>query len=204
MQKQFIKNIYQEFVYCDPSDHLLKPNNNLTKPEHNCKKCMVKNCPNDQFITIQSDITGHYSGASAINCNKVIQNITPMVENIIQTTPELNQKENLPINETKTEPKPEKPFIYDEDTFNQIEIRGFITKDLLRQSLEKGSNLFHIATELFDELYNKYHEFKEILHTLTTEFDNTIECIIETGKELTKKINHIIYQLYLAVMDKRL
>lgn len=196
MQKQFIKNIYKDFVYCDPNDHLLKPDNNLTKPECNCKKCMVKNCPNDQFIKIQSDITGHY--------NKVIQNITPMSENIIQTTPELNQKENLPINETKTEPEQEKPFIYDEDTFNQIEIRGFITKDLLRQSLEKGSNLFHIATEVFDELYNKYHEFKEILHTLITEFDNTIECIIETGKELTKKINHIIYKLYLAVMDKKL
>lgn len=198
MQKQLIKNIYQEFVYCDPNDHLLKPNNNLTKPEHNCKKCMVKNCPNDQFIKIQSDITGHY--------NKVIQNITPMSENIIQTTPELIQKKNVPINEPESETKHKEveKYIYDEDTFNQIELRGFITKDLLKQSLEKGSNLFHIGKEIFDELHNKYHEFKEILHTLTTEFDNTIECIIETGKELTKKINHIIYQLYLAVMDKRL
>lgn len=201
MQKQFIKNIYQEFVYCDPEDHLLKPNNNLTKPEHNCKQSLVKN-DKANVITIQSDITGHYSGASAINCNKVIQNITPMTEN---KKPEL-------IN--KTEPEPEthwvygskdpQPMVYDEDTFNQIELRGFITKELLRQSLEKGSNLFHIATEVFDELYNKYHEFKEILHTLTTEFDNTIECIIETGKELTKKINHIIYKLYLAVLDKKL
>lgn len=201
MQKQFIKNIYQEFVYCDPEDHLLKPNNNLTKPIHNLKnQTSFNHKPNPinndepKVITIQSDITGHYSGASAINCNKVIQNITPIAENN-KTEPE------KPFIYGSKDPQ---PMVYDEDTFNQIELRGFITKELLRESLEKGSNLFHIGKELFDELHNKYHEFKEILHTLTTEFDNTIECIIETGKELTKKINHIIYKLYLAVMNKKL
>ena len=58
--------------------------------------------------------------------------------------------------------------------------------------------------DIFDELCDKYHQFKEILHTLTTEFDNTIECIIDTGKELTKKISHVIYELYLAVMQKNI
>ena len=71
-------------------------------------------------------------------------------------------------------------------------------------SLDKGSNLFHIAEDIFEKLVDRYNQFKEILHTLETEFDNTVECIIETGKELGKKINHIIYQLYLAIMNRRL
>ena len=192
MQNKLHKSIYREFVYCDPSDHLMKTDNKLTRPKHNCKHCIMKNqMEPKQMITIQSDITGHYSGASAIGCNNVTQNIntTP--------SPELDSK-------PKTKNKPEKQIIYDEDTFNQIELRGFITKDLLKQSLERESNLFHIAEDIFDELCDKYHQFKEILHTLTTEFDNTIECIIDTGKELTKKISHVIYELYLAVMQKNI
>lgn len=203
MQKQFIKNIYQEFVYCDPNDHLLKPCNNLTKPERNYKS-MCNSCKNNtnqspQIITIQSDITGHYGDNNKPEINQTINLVTPPVEenNHIQ---QQQKNDDKPI---KKETKP-KHIIYDEETFNQIELRGFITKDLLKQSLDKGSNLFHIAKEIFDDLHDKYHEFKEILHTLTTEFDNTIQCVIETGKEITKKINHIIYQLYLAVMDKKL
>lgn len=206
MQKQFIKNIYTQFVYSDPDDHLLKPNNKLTRPQHvysNVNPNLTKIDPHN-VITIQSDITGHY--------NKPTFNI---YEQSINTTPELNPNKNIHEHpkeesittkeecETKTrivEPK----IIYDEETFNQIELRGFITKELLKQSLDRGSNLFHIPQDVFDKLCERYNQFKEILHTLTTEFDNTIECIIETGKELTKKIAHIIYELYLAVMNKAL
>lgn len=215
MQKQFIKNIYQEFVYCDPDDHLLKPCNNLTRPERNyksmCSSRKNNSNPSPQIITIQSDINGHYGiNASATaygnnnnpEINQTINLVSPQLDNDI-----IQKNDDKPI---KKETKPfiygqsHQPLVYDEETFNQIELRGFITKDLLKQSLDKGSNLFHIAKEIFDELHDKYHEFKEILHTLTTEFDNTIQCVIETGKEITKKINHIIYQLYLAVMDKKL
>jgi hypothetical protein len=218
MQKQFIKNIYQEFVYCDPEDHLLKPHNNLTKPERNCKS-MCANCinnPNNKssIMTIQSDITGHYGPAIAYgNNNSEIKQTfnlvgaagavfcdSPQIETLGDTPSDTDQGSSA---SRKKETKP-KHIIYDEETFNQIELRGFITKDLLRQSLDKGSNLFHIAKDKFDDLHEKYHEFKEILHTLKTEFDNTLQCVIETGKEITKKINHIIYQLYLAVMNKKL
>ena len=201
MQKQFIKNIYTQFVYSDPDDHLLKPNNKLTRPQHGCTPNLTKIDPHN-VITIQSDITGHY--------NKPTFTIYGQS---INTTHEINQNETIygqsihskPENETIHEqPKKEPKIIYDEDTFNQIELRGFITKELLKQSLDRGSNLFHISQELFDKLCERYNQFKEILHTLTTEFDNTIECIIETGKELTKKIAHIIYELYLAVMNKDL
>lgn len=192
MQNKLHKSIYREFVYCDPSDHLMKADNKLTRPKHNCKHCIMKTNP-QQTITIQSDITGHYNGASAIGCNNVTQNIntTP--------SPELDIKP-----QPKPKPKQQNQIIYDEDTFNQIELRGFITKELLKQSLERGSNLFHIAEDVFEGLCDKYHQFKEIYHTLTTEFDNTIECIIDTGKELAKKISHVIYELYLAVMNKKL
>mgnify|MGYP003296172662 CR=1 FL=1 len=201
MQKQFIKNIYQEFVYCDPNDHLLKPCNNLTRPERNyksmCNSHKNNSNPSPQIITIQSDITGHYGNNNNPEINQTINLVTPPIE-------EIKNIQQQQKNDDKPIKKETKPFVYDEETFNQIELRGFITKDLLKQSLDKGSNLFHIAKEIFDELHDKYHEFKEILHTLTTEFDNTIQCVIETGKEITKKINHIIYQLYLAVMDKKL
>lgn len=206
MQNKLHKSIYQEFVYCDPTDHLMKTDNKLIRPKYNCKHlcnnhlCNNNNCDKN-IITIQSDtpqvakhmcITGNYSGASAIGCNNVIQNIN--------TTPELDIKSDKLIQKEKnTKPK---QIIYDEETFNQIELRGFITKELLKQSLERGSNLFHIAEDIFEKLCDKYHQFKEIYHTLTTEFDNTIECIIDTGKELTKKISHVIYELYLAVMQK--
>lgn len=201
MQNKLHKSIYQEFVYCNPNDHLMKTDNKLIRPKYNCKHLCNNNCRNNNncetlknFITIQSDITGHY--------NNVTQNITPIAEKFIRstspTTPELENKSD------RTIPKKEKQLIYDEETFNQIELRGFITKELLKQSLEKGSNLFHIAENIFEKLCDRYHQFKEILHTLNTEFDNSIECIIDTGKELTKKISHVIYELYLAVMNKHL
>lgn len=210
MQNKLHKSIYQEFVYCDPNDHLMKTDNKLIRPKYNCKHLCNKHCRNNSsceplknIITIQSDINGHYSGASAIGCNNVTQNIntspTIRIENPQQSvTQELEKKSD------RITPKQEKQLIYDEETFNQIELRGFITKELLKQSLERGSNLFHIAEDMFEKLCDKYHQFKEILHTLNTEFDNTIECIIDTGKELTKKISHVIYELYLAVMQKHL
>ena len=209
MQNKLHKSIYQEFVYCDPTDHLMKTDNKLIRPKYNCKHlcnnhlcnnhlcnnhCRNNNNCDKNIITIQSDITGHYSGVSAIGCNNVTQNFN--------TTPELNIKSNKLIKkEENTKPK---QIIYDEETFNQIELRGFITTELLKQSLDRGSNLFHIAEDIFEKLCDRYHQFKEIYHTLTTEFDNTIECIIDTGKELTKKISHVIYELYLAVMNKHL
>lgn len=228
MQKQFIKNIYQEFVYCDPEDHLLKPHNTLTKPERNCKS-MCSNCINNQnqktsIMNIQSDITGHYGSTtlsntygSAIACgnnnseiNQTFNLVSPQIETLGDISSDTDQgslasrKKEVKTKEAKPKETKQKQIIYDEETFNQIELRGFITKDLLRQSLDKGSNLFHINKDKFDELYEKYQEFKEILHTLKTEFDNTLHCVIETAKEITKKINHIIYQLYLAVTDKKL
>lgn len=197
MQNKLHKSIYKEFVYCDPNDHLMKTGNKLTKPKYNCKHCRSNNNCDDvkKIITIQSDITGHYSGASAIGCNNVTQNIN--------TTPELDIESDKSKPKITKEKTPPKQIIYDEDTFNQIELRGFITKELLKQSLERGSNLFHIAEDVFEGLCDKYHQFKEIYHTLTTEFDNTVECIIDTGKELAKKISHVIYELYLAVMNKK-
>lgn len=190
MQKQFIKNVYTQFVYSDPDDHLLKPNNKLTRPQHVYSNPNLTKIDPHNVITIQSDITGHY--------NKPTFNIN--------TTPEIEREANTRIVEPQQsnheQHKEEPKIIYDEETFNQIELRGFITKELLKQSLDRGSNLFHIPQNVFDKLCERYNQFKEILHTLTTEFDNTIECIIETGKELTKKITHIIYELYLAVMHR--
>ena len=192
MQNNLHKTIYKEFVYCHPDEHLLTPNNKLTRPNYNSKilNAIHKNIQPQNIITIQSDITGHYNNIYANNIT------TPNV------SPEF-AKENSSINNTQKDiPEDPPTVIFDEDTFNQIELRGFITKELLKQSLEKGSNLFHISQEVFNRLQERYNQFKEILHTLNTEFDTTIECIIETGKELTKKIAHIIYELYLAVMHK--
>lgn len=212
MQKEFIKNIYKEFVYCDPKDHLLNPNNTLTRPETTSKHMLNKVSPlnKPQFVTIQSEITGD-------NNNSEITLVTPTIETVeIQKPPlnaEIKKKTTVVADETaccaskipQDEVRiPKEPIIYSEEVFNQIELRGFITKDLLRMSLDKGSNLFHIAEDIFEKLVDRYNQFKEILHTLETEFDNTVECIIETGKELGKKINHIIYQLYLAIMERRL
>lgn len=183
MQNKLHKSIYREFVYCDPHDHLMKPNNKLTRPKYNCHR---RTTTKEHQVIIQSDITGHYNSISP----EIYINSEP-VEKVKE-----NPKENTHKRSTQ--------IIYDEDTFNQIELRGFITKQLLEQSLEKESNLFHIAEDIFDDLCDRYHQFKEILHTLTTEFDNTIECIIDTTKELTKKISHIIYELYLAVVQRNL
>lgn len=198
MQNNLHKTIYKEFVYCHPNEHLLTPNNKLTRPHYNSIHGQSKQKNNNHnilpqnIITIQSDITGHYNNIYANNIT------TP------NASPDIG-KENSSINNKKEEKHEEPPtVIFDEETFNQIELRGFITKELLKQSLEKGSNLFHIAQEVFDRLCERYNQFKEILHTLNTEFDTTIECIIETGKELTKKIAHIIYELYLAVMNRHL
>lgn len=209
MQNKLHKSIYQEFVYCDPTDHLMKTDNKLTRPKYNCKHLCNNhlcnnhcgnnnNCePLKNIITIQSDITGHY--------NNVTQNFTPMAENYVRNaSPALTQELEKKTESNNSKTKAPKQIIYDEDTFNQIELRGFITKELLKQSLERGSNLFHIAEDIFEKLCDKYNQFKEIYHTLTTEFDNTIECIIDTGKELTKKISHVIYELYLAVMQKNI
>ena len=203
MQKEFIKNIYKEFVYCDPNDHLLNPSNTLTRPESNSKHMLNKVSPlnNPQFVTIQSEITGD-------NNNSEITVVTPNLQETtsskpIKTEEEVIHTQSLETSSRKKKSKDE-PIIYSEEVFNQIELRGFITKDLLRMSLDKGSNLFHIAEDIFEKLVDRYNQFKEILHTLETEFDNTVECIIETGKELGKKINHIIYQLYLAIMNRRL
>lgn len=206
MQKQFIKNIYTQFVYSDPDDHLLKPNNKLTRPQHVCSNVnpnLTKIDPHN-VITIQSDITGHYNKPTFTIYGQSIY------EQSINTTPEINPQQSKdqsnheqPKEEREAKTRIVEPkIIYDEETFNQIELRGFITKELLKQSLDRGSNLFHIPQNVFDKLCERYNQFKEILHTLTTEFDNTIECIIETGKELTKKITHIIYELYLAVMHR--
>lgn len=193
MQNNLHKTIYKEFVYCHPNEHLLTPNNKLTRPHYNPKYPNNNhNILPQNVITIQSDITGHYNNIYANNIT------TP------NASPGLD-KEISSVNNKKEDNHEEPPtVIFDEETFNQIELRGFITKELLKQSLEKGSNLFHIAQEVFDRLCERYNQFKEILHTLNTEFDTTIECIIETGKELTKKIAHIIYELYLAVMNRHL
>lgn len=208
MQNKLHQEIYSEFVYCDPSDHLLKKHNHLTRPKHTCKRIRKKDyivkgeLQNDfsketlvPHICIQQDING--------DNNKITQNInsTPNATPVIECCNLKNDLENKEV--FKEEPKSEpKQVIYSEDVFNTIELRGFITKDLLKQSLDKGSNLFHIQTDIFEKLLDRYNQFKEILHTLETEFDNTVECIIETGKELSKKISHIIYELYLAVMHK--
>lgn len=243
MQKEFIKNIYKEFVYCDPNDHLLNPNNTLTRPEtaiadkqlccasmmpklgerNSSKHMLNKVSPinNPQFVTINSEtasekpklevrITGDNTDYKIILGDEISNNseITVVTSKLeledveIQKSPLNAEAKTIKTKSIKTH-SPE-PIIYDEETFNQIELRGFITKDLLRMSLDKASNLFHIAEDIFEKLVDRYNQFKEILHTLKTEFDNTVECIIETGKELGKKINHIIYQLYLAIMNKKL
>ena len=151
MQNKLHKSIYKEFVYCDPNDHLMKTDNKLTRPKHNCKHLcnnhLCNGCNNNsndsqKVITIQSDITGHYSGASAIGCNNVTQNINTSPN----TSPGLELNNN-PKNKPKDIKKEEhKQIIYDEDTFNQIELRGFITKELLKQSLESigGAKLMNI------------------------------------------------------------
>lgn len=180
MQQQFIKNVYNEYIYCDPQDYLLKPNNKLVRP--------LKPKPNSFSIHQRFD---HVNWKDILTENEQSKQI-PEQEHKTDTTPisTCNSSEKTPI--------------LDEEMFNQIELRGFINKQLLEQSLERGSNLFHIAEDVFEKLYQKYHEFKEIYHTLTTEFDNTVECIIETGKELGKKIAHIVYELYVAVMNKQI
>lgn len=212
MQNKLHKEIYSEFVYSDPSDHLLKKYNNLTRPKHNCKRVCKEhfhqvyhseipnanpnpNAKPSNVINIQGDIGNNNILTQTINTSHDVQTIT-------QTTND--EAQNKVVKEAKPIPiqQNNEKVIYSEEIFNQIELRGFITKDLLKQSLDRGSNLFHIQQNIFERLLDRYNQFKEILHTLETEFDNTVECIIETGKELTKKISHIIYELYLAVMNR--
>lgn len=212
MQNKLHKEIYSEFVYSDPSDHLLKKYNGLTRPKHNCKRVRNEhfhqvyhsempnpnsnpNAKASNVINIQGDIGNNNNITQTINTSHDIQTIT-------QTTND--EAQNKVVKEAKPIPIQQntEKVIYSEEIFNQIELRGFITKDLLKQSLDRGSNLFHIQQNIFERLLDRYNQFKEILHTLETEFDNTVECIIETGKELTKKISHIIYELYLAVMNR--
>lgn len=245
MQNKLHKEIYSEFVYSDPSDHLLKRNNNLTRPKCNAKHwCKHKYdqkeyIPKEEFKSKFQEVRMKYEkpnensylsksvqseSSNVINAvqsnlkhlvciqgdigdnNNITQNITTTKNVISDSRVQVSDiKEELARNrvvkEEKQETKPEK-VIYSEEVFNQIELRGFITKDLLKQSLDRGSNLFHIQQNIFEKLLDRYNQFKEILHTLQTEFDNTVECIIETGKELAKKISHIIYELYLAVMNR--
>lgn len=201
MQNKLHREIYSEFVYSDPSDHLLKKNNGLTRPKHNCKRV-----GNEHFHQVyHSEIPNPNPNAktsNVINIQGDIGNNNSITQTITQTTND--EAQNKVVREAKPIPIQQntEKVIYSEEIFNQIELRGFITKDLLKQSLDRGSNLFHIQQNIFERLLDRYNQFKEILHTLETEFDNTVECIIETGKELTKKISHIIYELYLAVMNR--
>lgn len=179
MQNNLHKKIYSEYIYCCPYDHLLTPNNKLTRPTCSCKPIQINQTVTDSKVSLNIES----------NNESTIQ--TP--ELINKTTDTKNQSDN-----------PSKTPILDEEIFQSIELRGFINKELLNQSLERKSNLFHISQEIFDQLCEKYHQFKEIYHTLSTEFDNTISGIIETITEVSKKIAHIVYELYVAVMHKEL
>ena len=203
MQQQLNKKIYNEFVYSNPSEHLLIPNK-LTRPQHHYMKSNHKSTK--IHMKNSNDVGSNNLSGNHINVdvNKAQQlkfeNCNENNVNINLTTPPIEKPKEPKIDN----PKPQTPMIYDEDTFNQIELRGFITKDLLKQSLMKGSNLFHIASDIFENLVNKYDEFTEMIHTLQTEFDNSLQCVKDTIKELTKKVNHIIYELYKEVMSKKL
>lgn len=199
MQQQLNKKIYNEFVYSNPSEHLLKPNK-LTRPQHNYHKTTKIHMRNSSDVG-SNNLSGNHINVDVNKAQQLkFENCNENNVNINLTTPPIEIHK-----ETKIEkPKAQTPMIYDEDTFNQIELRGFITKDLLKQSLIKGSNLFHIASDVFENLVNKYDEFTEMIHTLQTEFDNSLQCVKETIKELTKKINHIIYELYKEVMNKKI
>ena len=207
MQQQLNKKIYNEFVYSNPSEHLLTPNK-LTRPQHHYMKSNHKSTK--IHMKNSSDIGSNNLSGNHINVdvNKAQQlkfeNCNENNVNINLTTPQVTPPIEKTIESKLEKPKPQTPMIYDEDTFNQIELRGFITKDLLKQSLMKGSNLFHIASDIFENLVNKYDEFTEMIHTLKTEFDNSLQCVKDTIKELTKKINHIVYELYKEVMNKKM
>lgn len=180
MQNNLIKKIYSEYIYAVPYDHLLVPNNKLTRPTCSCKPIQINQTVTD---------------------SKVSLNIESNNEQTIQSPGLINK----PIEVKNHSDNASSSTILDEEIFQSIgELRGWINKELLNQSLERKSNLFHISQEIFDQLCEKYHQFKEIHRTLTTEFDNTVSGIIETVKEVTKKISHIVYELYVAVMHKQL
>ena len=179
MQNNLHKKIYSEYIYCCPYDHLLTPNNKLTRPTCNCKPIQINQTVTDSKVSLNIE-----------------SNNGPTIQ-----SPELTNRTNEVKNHSDNASS---PTILDEEIFQSIELRGWINKELLNQSLERKSNLFHISQEIFDNLCEKYHQFKEIYHTLTTEFDNTVSGIIETVKEVTKKIAHIVYELYVAVMRKQL
>ena len=210
MQQQLNKKIYNEFVYSNPSEHLLTPNS-LTRPPHRYKKISTKFHLSNSSDVGSNNLSGNHISVdvnkaqqlSFENCNEINVNINfataqPILPqaNPPQVSPQVNSQVN-----SQTEIEKPKPIIYDEDTFYQIELRGFITKDLLKQSLIRKSNLFHIAKDIFEKMVEKYDEFTEMIRVLETEFDNTLECVKDTIKELIKKINHIIYELYKEVMN---
>lgn len=208
MQQQLNKKIYNEFVYSNPTEHLLTPNN-LTRPPHRYKKISTKFHLSNSSDVGSNNLSGNHISVDVNkaqqlrfeNCNENNVNInlaTPQVN-----PPQVNPQVSPQVNQ-QTEIEKPKPIIYDEDTFNQIELRGFITKDLLKQSLIRKSNLFHIAKDIFEKMVEKYDEFTEMIRVLETEFDNTLECVKDTIKELIKKINHIIYELYKEVMNKKI
>jgi hypothetical protein len=210
MQQQLNKKIYKEFVYSNPSEHLLKPNN-LTRPPISCHRKYQKSTSNDIGLNHNKFQNSSDVGSNNLSNNNInvdtqqikIENCCENNMNInVNTTPDLQIKNQEPITPPKKTPKPQY-HIYDEETFNQIELRGFITKDLLKQCLNNAKNLFHISTNIFEDLCNNYNEFVELLHTLETEFDSTIKCIKDTISEVTKKINHVIYELYVEVMNKK-
>ena len=207
MQQQLHKKIYNEFVYTDPPEHLLKPNS-LTRPAHNYKKITTRFHLSNSSDIGSNNLSGNHISVDVNKAQQLrFENCNENNVNINLATPQVNPPQVSPQvspQVTPIEPEPKQPIIYDENTFNQIELRGFITKDLLKQSLIRKSNLFHIAKDIFEKMVEKYDEFTEMIRVLETEFDNTLECVKETIKELIKKINHIVYELYKEVMNKKL
>lgn len=210
MQQQLNKKIYKEFVYSNPPEHLLKPNN-LTRPSITSHHKYRKTNSNDIGINHNKFQNSSDVGSNNLSNNNInvdtqqikIENCCENNMNInVNTTPDLQTNNKELITPLKKQPKPQY-HIYDEETFNQIELRGFITKDLLKQCLNSAKNLFHIPINIFEDLCNSYNEFTELLHTLETEFDSTIKCIKDTIGEVIKKINHVIYELYVEVMNKK-
>ena len=202
MQQQLNKKIYNEFVYSNPSEHLLKPNS-LTRPAHNYKKISTKFHLSNSSDVGSNNLSGNHISVDVNKAQQLkFENCNENNVNINLTTPQVSPQVNPP--QVSPQPEPKQPLIYDEKTFEQIELRGFITKDLLKQSLIRKSNLFHIGKEIFEKMVEKYDEFTEMIRVLETEFDNTLECVKETIKELIKKINHIVYELYKEVMNKKI
>lgn len=210
MQQQLNKKIYKEFVYSDANEHLLTENK-LTRPSFTSKHKYRKTNSNDIGINHNKFQNSSDVGSNNLSNNNInvdtqqikIENCCDNNMNInVNSTPDLQPNNKELITSPKKQPKPQY-HIYDEETFNQIELRGFITKDLLKQCLNSAKNLFHIPINVFEDLCNSYKDFTELLHTLETEFDSSIKCIKDTIVEVIKKINHVIYELYVEVVNKK-